>query len=100
MSTTAERRAAYYRLTQADAPLALRTWHGARITEGAHSGLRGFLIGTCPHAAGRLRLLLPAGGPIVCCLPLSALTGSLTLHGGVRCPGADCTEGDVVEVTA
>lgn len=98
MSTTAERRAAY-RLTQPTAPLTLRTWHGVEFRGGGmYGGLRGFLIGTCPHSRGLLRLKRTGADVVMCCVPVSMLTQFQTFHGGVRCPGDDCTEGDPINL--
>lgn len=92
MTTTAQRRAAY-NLAPPSAPLVMRTWHGVQFTDG---GTRGFLIGMCPHAAGLLALKQCGADVIHCCVPLSRLAGFPTLHGGVRCPGESCAEGDAL----
>jgi len=96
VTTEAERRAAWH-LTQPTTPVVLRTWHGVQITEGTHSGLRGFLIGTCPDT-GLLRLKQIGADVIVCCVPVSMLAGFPTRHGGKPCPGAGCTEGDPINL--
>ena len=96
MSTDAERRAVY-KLAQPTMPLLLRTWHAAQIASGTESGRRGFLIGVCrDHPASVL--LKPPAQDILYCVPVANLTGALTLHGGVRCPGADCIEGDPINL--
>jgi hypothetical protein len=96
MSTIAERRAAY-RLAQPTLPLVLRTWHGAQVVSGEEVGLRGFLIAPCPCGPGRVQLKPPAQDRLVC-VAVSALAGFSTRHGGVPCPGADCTEGDPINL--
>jgi hypothetical protein len=98
VSTLAERRAAH-RLIQPTEPLILRTWHGVEFTGGGtYGGLRGFLIGTCPHTSGLLRLKRIGADVVMCCVPVSMLTGFPTFHGCVRCPGDDCTEGDPIDL--
>ena len=97
MSTAAERRAAY-KLAQPAAPLTLRTWHGVEFTSDQYNGLRGFLLGTCPDNPGLLRLKRIGADVIMCCVPVSMLAGFPTVHGGVRCAGDDCTEGDAINL--
>jgi hypothetical protein len=98
VTSIAERRAAY-NMAQPAAPLVLRTWHGVEFTDGGiYGGLRGFLIGTCPHNRGLLRLKRIGADVIVCCVRPSTLAGFPTRHGGVRCPGVVCTEGDVINL--
>ena len=100
MTTNAERRAAY-NLDRPEAPVVLRTWHGVEITDGGqYGGLRGFLIGMCPHGAGSVRLKRIGADVVLCCVPMSRLTGFPTFHGRARCPGDDCTEGDALGETA
>ncbi len=96
MTTSAERRAAF-RLTRADAPLVLRTWHGAQIIEGLYSGQRGFVISVCEHG-NAVNLKIVGVDVLLCCVPLSLLIGALTLHGGVGCAGEACTEGNPINL--
>lgn len=100
MPMSAAERAAAHRLhSAADVPPGWRprTWHGARITQGTHAGLRGFVIGLCKDGCpDSFELLRPGSSVLYRCVPLSRLAPATTLHGGVSCPGDTCTEGELL----